>query len=108
MGAGIDIWSHFGRSKNVPQSIAICPGATISYLGIIKTPKKRRIMLKKPKTEKSLNSFAVFWGLAAAPTSQVGDAPRSPRPPIHGLGLPFAHTSRHFFQPLACLFIHRH
>ena len=30
----------FGRSKNDPKIIAICPGVTISHLGIIKTSQK--------------------------------------------------------------------
>ena len=53
----------FGRSKNVPKSIAICPGVKISHFGIIKYP-PRINTLKTKKTKISLDLFAVFWALS--------------------------------------------
>ena len=68
------IFGHiFGSSKNLPKSIAICPGVRISNLGfwnnlniLILGPPPPHNYIKKPrKTNKSIICFAVFWALLA-------------------------------------------
>ena len=61
-GAQGSIFGHmFGRSKNVPTSIAIGQESLISHVGIITTPNKNHNYIKKPRTsKKTLKMFAIF------------------------------------------------
>ena len=55
------IFGHmFGRSKNIPKSIAIDQESLINHLGIIKSPRKTRNTLKNQEKQKIR---FLFWTL---------------------------------------------
>ena len=59
------MFGHFvGSSKNVQNSIAICPESLISHLGIIKTLRNLQKSSKKPRKNNNTHKmFAVSWAL---------------------------------------------
>ena len=53
----------FGRSRNVPKSIAIDQESLISVVGKIKTPQKTHNDSKNKEKQNNMFVFAVFWAL---------------------------------------------
>ena len=51
-GSGSTFGHTFGSSKNDPKNIGICPESVISHLGIIGTPKNKKLKTKKTRKQK--------------------------------------------------------
>ena len=56
-----------GRSKNVPKSVAICPGVKISHFGIIETSKKPIIILTNQEQTKNHLKHVPYFGPYSTP-----------------------------------------